>query len=199
MAKETTIVAVERIQQCIHLIRKHKVILDADLARLYGVETGALVRAVKRNIERFPADFMFQLTKTEYENFLRCQIGTSKQARGGRRYLPYAFTEQGVAMLSSVLKSRRAVEVNIAIMRTFVKLREILGSNELLRRKIESMERKYDEQFKAVFQAIKRMMLPEPEKPKPPIGYHTEAKGQEEKAKKRKAKGRKSSRKKTNK
>ena len=176
MAKETTIVAVERIQHCIYPIRKYKVILDADLARFYEVETGALVRAAKRNIERFPADFMFQLSKAEYDNFLRCQIDTSKKGRGGRRYLPYAFTEQGVAMLSSVLRSKRAVAVNIAIMRTFVKLREILGSNELLRRKIESMERKYDEQFQAVFEVLNEM-LAEPEKPKKPFGFHGKKRG----------------------
>ena len=109
MPKSTdTIIPIERIQQCIYLVRKYKVMLDSDLAQLYGVETGALVRAVKRNIERFPTDFMVQLTKAEYEIFLRCQIGTSKEGRGGRRYPPRAFTEQGVAMLSSVL--RRNVE-----------------------------------------------------------------------------------------
>jgi len=166
-----SIVPIERIQQCIYLIRKHKVMFDADLAKLYGVQTKVLVRAVNRNIERFPSDFMFQLTKAERENFLRCQFGTSKRGRGGRRYLPYVFTEQGVAMLSSVLRSRRAIEVNIAIMRTFVKLREILASNEILRRKIESMERKYDEQFKAVFEVLQKM-LAEPKKPKEPFGFH---------------------------
>jgi hypothetical protein len=116
---------------------------------------------------------------------LRSQIVTSSW--GGRRYNPYAFTEQGVAMLSSVLKSKRAVEVNIAIMRTFVKLREILGSNELLRRKIESMERKYDEQFKTVFEVLGKM-LAEPENPKPQIGYHTEIKAMKKKTKKKKTK-----------
>ena len=109
MPKRTgSFIPIERIQKCIYLVRKHKVMLDSDLAQLYEVETGALVRAVKRNIERFPTDFMFQLTKAEYEIFLRCQIGISKEGRGGRRYMPYAFTEQGVAMLSSVLRSQRA-------------------------------------------------------------------------------------------
>ena len=167
-----SIVPIERVQQCIYLIRRHKVIFDADLAKLYGVGTKVLVRSVKRNIERFPCDFMFQLTESEHKSFLRCQIGTSKDGRGGRRYSPYVFTEQGVAMLSSVLRSQRAIEVNIAIMRTFVKLREILASNELLRHKIESMERKYDEQFKAVFEVLKKM-LAEPEKPKRPFGFHS--------------------------
>lgn len=173
--EEVSIVPIERIEQCIYQVRRHKVMLDSDLAMLYGVETKALVRAVKRNISRFPADFMFQLSKVEYESFLRCQIGTSKDGRGGRRYLPYVFTEQGVAMLSSVLRSRRAVEVNIAIMRTFVKLREILGSNKLLRRKIEAMERKYDEQFRVVFQVLEKM-CEEEQKPKPAFGFHSKKK-----------------------
>jgi phage regulator Rha-like protein len=159
----SSIVPIERIQQCIYLVRKHKVMFDRDLAQLYGVETGALVRAVKRNIERFPTDFMFQLTKAEYEIFLRCQIGISKEGRGGRRYMPYAFTEQGVAMLSSVLRSKRAVEVNIGIMRTFVKLREILATNSTLRRKIEALERRYDEQFKLVFKVLSEMVMPTPQ------------------------------------
>jgi hypothetical protein len=171
-----SIVPIERIQQCIYLFRKHKVIFDADLAKLYGVETKVLVRSVKRNIERFPSDFMFQLTVAEHKSFLRCQIGTSKDGRGGRRYLPYVFTEQGVAMLSSVLGSQRAIEVNIAIMRTFVKLRQILATNDLLRRKIESMERKYDEQFSVIFDVLKKM-LAEPEKPKEPFGFRSKKAG----------------------
>ena len=164
------IIPAERIQECIYLIRRQKVMLDSDLAKLYAVETKALVRAVKRHRARFPGDFMFQLTKDEYDDFLRCQVGTSKPGRGGRRYLPYAFTEQGVAMLSSVLTSRRAVEVNIAIVRTFVKLREILADNALLRRKIESLEGKYDEQFQQIFQVLS-LMLEEEAKPKEPFGF----------------------------
>ena len=188
MSKSTgSIIPIERIQQCIYLVRKHKVMLDRDLAQLYGVQTGALVRAVKRNIERFPTDFMFQLTKAEYEIFLRCQIGTSKEGRGGRRYMPYAFTEQGVAMLSSVLRSKRAVEVNIAIMRTFVKLREILTTNSALRRKIEAMERQYDEQFKLVFKVLSEMVMPTP-KSKSQIGYLTESRGHKKGTRKAKAK-----------
>ena len=136
MNKDVTLVPPERIERSILLIRGHKVMLDTDLAALYGVETGQLVRAVKRNISRFPHDFMFQLSKDEFEN-LRCHFGTSSQW-GGRRYPPYAFTEQGVAMLSSVLKSRRAVQVNIEIMRTFVRLRRILASNANLARKLDA-------------------------------------------------------------
>jgi len=180
MAKSSEIIPTERIRNSIYLIRKQKVMLDKDLADLYGVETRILIQAVKRNIDRFPADFMYQLTDKEV-TILRSQIVISSW--GGRRYNPYVFTEQGVAMLSSVLKSKRAIEVNIAIMRTFVKLRGILSSNEMLRRKIESMERKYDEQFKVVFQAINSMMMDEAEKPKPSIGYHTEAKAVKKKSK----------------
>src|SRR6516225_7039874 len=127
--------------------------LDRDLAELYGVETRSLVQAVKRNIQRFPNDFMFQLTSEE-DKALRSQIVISKKGRGGRRYSPYAFTEQGVAMLSSVLNSERAIEVNIAIMCTFVKLREILAAHKDLARKLEDLEKKYDSQFRSVFEAI---------------------------------------------
>ena len=162
--------------------------LDADLAWLYSVETKVLNRAVKRNKDRFPTDFMFQLTRDETEGLrlqfgtstertgrgmsaLTFQFGTSKSRRGGRRYLPYAFTEQGVAMLSSVLRSARAVQVNIAIMRTFVRLREMLLSNADLARKLAALEKKYDAQFKVVFDAIRELMTP-PEKPKRQIGFH---------------------------
>jgi len=133
--------------------------LDRDLAELYGVETRSLVQAVKRNIQRFPNDFMFQLTSEE-DKALRSQIVISKKGRGGRRYSPYAFTEQGVAMLSSVLNSERAIEVNIAIMCTFVKLREILAAHKDLARKLEDLEKKYDSQFRSVFEAIRQLMLP---------------------------------------
>jgi len=149
------LVPVEKIESKIYLIRGQKVMLDKDLAELYGVATKALVQAVKRNMERFPEDFMLQLTFPEYA-ILRSQIVTSKW--GGRRYRPYVFTEQGVAMLSSVLKSRRAARVNVQIMRTFSRLRQILASHEDLRKKIEIMERKYDQQFKVVFEAIKAMI-----------------------------------------
>jgi hypothetical protein len=146
------------------LIRKHRVLLSDDLAVLYGVETKALNRAVKRNAERFPEDFMFQLTAEEAED-LRRQFGTSSW--GGSRVPPYAFTEQGVAMLSSVLRSRRAVQVNIAIMRAFVRLREMLLTNAELARKLADVEQKYDFQFKAVFDAIRQLMTPPPAPPKP--------------------------------
>ncbi len=192
MAKLSEIIPVERIQNSIYLIRKQKVMLDKDLAVLYGVETKVLIQAVKRNIERFPSDFMYQLTDKDF-TILRSQIVTSSW--GGRRYNPYAFTEQGVAMLSSILRSKRAIEVNIAIMRTFVKLRQILATNDLLRHKIESIERKYDEQFQQVFAVLKNM-LTEEAKPKRQIGYHTEAKGHERKVKKKKAKSTKTSKKK---
>lgn len=142
--------------------------LDADLAVLYGVETKALVQAVKRNAARFPADFMFQLDAEELE-ILRSQTVTSS-SWGGRRYPPYAFTEQGVAMLSSVLKSPRAIAVNIEIMRTFVRLREMLATHADLARKLAALEKKYDSQFRMVFDAIRELMTP-PEKPKRRIGF----------------------------
>ncbi len=168
MQKGVAILPAKRIERLILLIRGHKVILDADLAALYGVETKQLIRAVKRNLPRFPDDFMFQLNKEESEN-LRYHFGTSSQW-GGRRYLPYAFTEQGVAMLSSVLKSRRAVQVNIEIMRTFVRLRRILASHAELARKLDSLDKKYDAQFKVVFDAIRQLMTP-PEPKRRPIGF----------------------------
>ncbi|HEU4506773.1 MAG TPA: ORF6N domain-containing protein [Pyrinomonadaceae bacterium] len=151
------LIPIEKIEKAIYLIHGEKVMLDRDLAYLYGVETGALNRAVKRNLQRFPPDFMFQLTADESE-FLRCQIGISKKGRGGRRFLPYVFTEQGVAMLSSVLNSERAILVNIEIMRAFVKLRQLLASNAELSRRLDELESKYDKQFRVVFEAIRQMM-----------------------------------------
>ena len=142
-------------------------ILDSDLAVLYGVETKALNRALMRNRERFPDDFVLRLVESEFEN-LRCQFGTSRW--GGRRYLPYAFTEQGVAMLSGVLHSWRAIRVNVQIMRTFVRLRQLLASNAQLAQKLEALERKYDAQFKVVFDAIRELMTP-PEPKKRKIGF----------------------------
>src|SRR3989338_7599102 len=161
------------IQQKICIIRGHKVMLDFDLALLYGVETKVLTQSVKRNIERFPEDFMFQLDGHEFE-CLRSQFVTSKKGRGGRRYLPYVCTEQGVAMSSSVLNSKRAIQVNIAIMRTFTKLREIMATHKELRQKIEAIEKKYDGQFQVVFTAIKELFgkFNEPEKSKGKIGFH---------------------------
>ncbi len=164
------LIPVEIIEKKIYLIRGEKVMLDSDLAELYGAETFNLNKAVKRNIDRFPEDFMFQLSKEEAES-LRFQIGMSKESgRGGRRYLPYVFTEQGVAMLSSVLNSDRAVKVNIEIMRAFVKLRQMLASNAELSRKFADLEKKYDSQFKMVFDAIRQLMIP-PETKKRKIGF----------------------------
>ncbi|MEK6712088.1 MAG: ORF6N domain-containing protein [Nitrospinota bacterium] len=164
------LVPIERIEGAILLIRGEKVMLDADLAFLYGVETKVLVQAIKRNRSRFPADFMFQLTPEEFDG-LRSQIVTSK-GRGGRRSSPYAFTEQGVAMLSSVLKSRRAVQVNVEIMRTFVRLRQMLASHADLARKLNALEKRYDAQFMAVFDAIRQLMVP-PEPKRKRIGFRT--------------------------
>jgi ORF6N domain len=155
------LVPIERIEKAIYLIRGDKVMLDSDLAELYGVETKLLNRAVKRNLKRFPADFMFQLSAEEASD-LRCQFGSSKTHRGGRRYLPYVFTEQGVAMLSSVLHSDRAVSVNIEIMRAFVRIRQMLASNVELSRRLDELESKYNRQFKVVFDAIRQLMSPPP-------------------------------------
>jgi hypothetical protein len=163
-------VSLTAIARNILLVRGQKVILDTDLARLYCVETKALNRAVQRNRDRFPADFMFQLSVEEYE-ILRCQIGTLRSGHGKhRKFLPYAFTEQGVAMLSSVLRSKRAVLVNVEIVRAFVRLRELLSSNADLARKLAVLEGKYDRQFRAVFDAIRQLMAP-PTTPGRPIGF----------------------------
>lgn len=144
------------IAPMVHLIRHEKVILDFDLATLYGVETRALKQAVRRNRERFPDDFLFELTAEEMGQMVSQSVIPSRKKFGGA--VPYAFTEQGVAMLSSVLRSPRAVEVNIAIMRTFVQLRRLMDSNRDLARKIEAIEKKYDEQFAVVFEAIKQLI-----------------------------------------
>lgn len=160
--------SVQQIGHSILSIRGQNVILDSALAELYEVETKALNRAVKRNLERFPNDFMFQLSVQEAEN-LRCQSGTSSY--GGRRYLPYGFTEQGVAMLSSVLRSKQAVQVNIEIMRSFVRLRKLLAGNTELARKLQSLEKKYDIKFKVVFDAIHALMAPPTPRTKRPIGF----------------------------
>jgi len=171
----TAIIPIERIEGRIYFFRGQKVMLDTDLAALYGVSASRLNEAVKRNLDRFPADFMFRLTPDE-SNALTSQAAISKR-RGGRRTPPYAFTQEGVAMLSSVLRSGRAVAVNIQIMRAFVRLRQYLASHDELRRKLEDLERRlgeHDEQIAAVFEAIRQLMA-EPEPPaKPPIGFHTE-------------------------
>ena len=166
-------VSTEIITNFIYFIRGQKVMLDRDLARLYGVPTKSLNLTVKRNIERFPIDFMFRLTGEETDS-LRFQIETSKGGRGGHRYLPYAFTEQGVAMLSSILRSKQAVEVNILIMRTFVRIREILMNHKDLALKLNEMERKlakHDKEILAIVHALRRLMKEE-EQPKGKIGFH---------------------------
>jgi hypothetical protein len=163
-------IPMERIERAILLIRDQKVMLDTHLAALYEVEVKVLNQAVKRNIKRFPKDFMFQLSAEEAE-LLKSQNVTLKTGRGKhRKYLPYVFTEQGVAMLSSVLRSERAVHVNIEIMRAFVRLRQILSSNVELARKLNAFEKKYDAQFKVVFDALRQLMAP-PTKPRRRIGF----------------------------
>ena len=163
MTDESTESAVpeERIARCIHVVRGCKVILDEDLADPYQVENRALNQAVSRNKERFPEDFLFRLEPQEWAA-LRSQIVISK-GRGGRRYAPYAFTEQGVAMLSSVLRSKRAIRVNIQVMRTFVRLRHLIATHEELSRKLDALERRYDGRFRVVFEAIRQLMEPPPE------------------------------------
>jgi hypothetical protein len=200
------IIPIERVAQNIRYVRGQKVILDFDLAALYGVTTKVLNQAVKRNRERFPADFMFQLTAQDRSN-LRSQIVTSSQQildnqrtptnwsqfvtgsskHGGERYLPYAFTEQGVAMLSSVLNSERAVKVNIAIMRAFVKLRETLETNRKLARKFSELENrvgKHDKEIAAIIEAIRQLMAP-PKKPHREIGFHVREKAPRYRTRKR--------------
>jgi len=162
MAAKQLPIPVERIEKAIFLIRGHKVMLDADLAELYGVTTKRLNEQVRRNLSRFPADFMFQLDARE-ASALRSQFATSKKGRGGRRYLPYVFTEQGVAMLSSVLNSERAIEVNIAIMRVFVRLREMMATHKELAFKLIELEERlegHDEQIQNIFEAIRQLMMP---------------------------------------
>ena len=160
-----------RVENLILDIRGLKVILDSDLARLYGVSVGQFNRAVKRNKARFPGDFMFRISYEEVRD-LRCQFGISK-GRGGRRYLPYAFTEYGIAMLSSVLKSDRAINVNIEIMRTFGKLRHLLASHGDLIRRLDDMEKKYDENFRVVFQAIRGLIHAPEKRRKGKLGFET--------------------------
>lgn len=170
-----TIVPMERIQQAIYLIRGQKVMLDRNLAVLYGVSTKALKQAVRRNMARFPSDFMFPLDIQEFAT-LRSQIVTSKSdPRGGTQYIPMAFTEQGIAMLSSVLNSERAIQVNIAVMRAFVQLRALLSTHADLARKLEELEKKYDAQFRVVFDAIRQLMTP-PDPPRRPIGFQVREK-----------------------
>jgi hypothetical protein len=166
----TAVVPTETIISKIVILRGEKVLLDRDLAELYGVKTKALKQAVRRNIRRFPDDFMFELTKEEFQNWRSQFVTSSSPQWGGARYKPMAFTEQGVAMLSSVLNSNRAIEVNIAIMRAFVQLRKMISSHADLERKLVALEKKYDQQFRVVFDAIRALMSP-PEKRQKKIGF----------------------------
>lgn len=170
---KTNLISIEEIEKAIYLIRGEKVMLDRDLASLYGVTTGALNQAVRRNRDRFPADFMFQLTSTEAAelNLSQTVIGSAKHR--DPRLRPYAFTEQGVAMLSSVLRSKRAITVNIEIMRAFVKLRQLLVSNAELARRLDELESKYDKRFKIVFVAIRHLME-NPVKDRKEIGFRSQ-------------------------
>ena len=169
LAKARSAALVERVERRIFLIRGEKVMLDSDLAEMYGVVTKTLNRAVRRNRERFPSDFMFELRVKEIA-LLRYQFGTSNAGRGGRRYRPFVFTEQGVAMLSSVLHSDRAIQVNIAIMRAFVRLRRLLSTHRDLARKLDELEQKYDKRFTVVFVAIRRLMA-QVDPPRRRIGF----------------------------
>ena len=155
---KTDLISTERIEKAIYYIRGEKVMLDRDLARLYDVSTAAFNQAVRRNRERFPEDFMFQLTSTEVAQLNRSQIVIGSEKHRDPRFRPYAFTEQGVAMLSSVLRSKRAIAVNIEIMRAFVKLRQMLASNAELSRRLDELESNYDKQFRVVFDAIRQLM-----------------------------------------
>ena len=168
---QLTLIPTERIEKAIYLIRGEKVMLDRDLAGLYGVVTKALKQAVRRNRDRFPEDFMFVLNPAEFQDW-RSQFVTSKADRKGLRYPPMAFTEHGILMLSSVLNSQRAIQVNIEIVRAFVRLRQMLASNAELSRRLDELESKYDRQFKVVFDAIRKLMTPAPSNRKQ-IGFRT--------------------------
>lgn len=174
MTRSHKLVRAQIIERKIYLVRGHKVMLGPDLAKLYGVAASSLNQAVSRNAGRFPDDFMFQLTWPETRGLLRSQIVILKRGHHVK-YRPYAFTEQGVAMLSSVLRSRRAVHVNIAIMRTFVRLRHMLATHEDLARRLDDLERRYDKRFKVVFDAIRDLTLP-PLLPRQSIGFRSQRK-----------------------
>ena len=169
----SALIPAERIEKAIYLIRGEKVMLDRDLATLYGVGTKVLKQAVRRNIDRFPEDFMFVLNPMEFQDW-RSQFVTSKADRKGLRYPPMAFSEHGILMLSSVLNSKRAIQVNIEIMRAFVRLRQMLASNVELSRRLNELESKYDRQFKVVFDAIRKLMTPTSGSPKQ-IGFRATA------------------------
>jgi hypothetical protein len=171
--KQASLIPSELVERSILVIRGENVLLDADLAKMYGVETRALTQAVKRNLDRFPDDFMFQLSVEEFDQ-LRQHFGAASQW-GGRRYAPYAFTEQGVAMLSTVLRSDRAVRVNVEIIRIFVRLRRMLATHEDLARRLKALETRYDSQFQIVFDAIRQLIQPPAKRSKPGrIGFARE-------------------------
>jgi phage regulator Rha-like protein len=171
MNEPVSLIPMERIEKAILSIRGEKAMLDSDLAELYGVPTKALNQAVKRNASRFPDDFMFRLTVAEVAELNRSQFVTGSQKHRDPRFPPYAFTEHGALMLANVLNSERAAQTSVQVVRAFVKLRQMLASNAELARKLEALERKYDAQFKVVFDAIRRLMSP-PAKPKREIGFH---------------------------
>ena len=173
MSKSLVKIPLERIEKAIFLIRGEKVMLDSNLAKLYGVSTARLNQQVNRNLDRFPDDFMFRLTADEF-NSLMLQNATSKKGRGGRRKLPYVFTEHGAIMAANVLASKTAVAASVQVVRAFVRLRQMLASNADLAKKLEELERKHDSQFKIVFDAIRQLMTPAPAKVKP-IGFRPEA------------------------
>jgi hypothetical protein len=172
MSKSLATIPVERVVQAILLIRGEKAILDSNLAALYGVETRALLQAVKRNRERFRSDFMSQLTRKAFDS-LRSQFVISK-GRGGRRFLPSAFTEHGAIMVANVLNSKLAVQASVAVVRVFIRFRQMLASNADLARKLEELEKKYDRQFRVVFHAIRQLMTP-PEPKRKQIGFHAKS------------------------
>jgi phage regulator Rha-like protein len=184
MDGQTSLIPVERIERAILSIRGEKVMLDSDLAELYGVETKVLNQAVKRNILRFPADFMFQLTADEVFKLNRSQIVTGSQKHRDPRFPPYAFTEHGALMLANVLNSERAAQTSVQVVRAFVRLRQMLSSNAELARKLAALENKYDRQFKVVFDAIRQLMSP-PEPKRREIGFHVKYDDDKPKAKKR--------------
>ena len=163
---------IEQIEKTIHFIRGYRVMLDSDLARIFGVTTKHLNQAVKRNLDRFPEDFMFQVTENERES-LRSQIVTSNASRGGRRYLPFVFTEHGTLMLANILNSPTAVGSSIQVVRAFIRLRQMMISHVELASKLNDLEKKYDRQFRVVFDAIKQLMIPTTS-PRKPIGFHSD-------------------------